>query len=81
MLFVVTGISTDSPNACYLLNIKIKIVKLIKFYVTSGVVTKLKAILILQFLFYFWKEANVASDRVLKAFQALLCSKDCNTLL
>jgi hypothetical protein len=39
MLFVVIGFSTYSPNTCYRINIKI--VKLVKFHVTSGVVTKL----------------------------------------
>jgi hypothetical protein len=39
MSFVVIGISTYSPNT--LLTIRIKIAKLVKFHVTSGVVTKL----------------------------------------
>jgi hypothetical protein len=41
MLFVVIGISTCSPNTCYQIKYKIKIVKLVKFHVTSSVVTKL----------------------------------------
>jgi hypothetical protein len=40
MLFVVIGFSTYSPNTCYRIKYK-KIVKLVKFHVTSGVVTKL----------------------------------------
>jgi hypothetical protein len=44
MLFVVIGISTYSPNTCYRIkneNIKITIVKLVKFHVISDVVTNL----------------------------------------
>jgi hypothetical protein len=40
MLFVVIGISTCSPNTCYRIKYKkIKIVKLVKFHVTSGFVS------------------------------------------
>jgi hypothetical protein len=42
MLFVVIGFLTYSPNICDRINIKIKIVKLVKFHVTSGVITKLQ---------------------------------------
>jgi hypothetical protein len=41
MLYVVIGFSTYSRNTCYRIKYKIKIVKLVKFHVTSGVVTKL----------------------------------------
>jgi hypothetical protein len=40
MLYVVIGISTCSPNTCYHIKYKkIKIVKLVKFHVISGVVS------------------------------------------
>jgi hypothetical protein len=41
MLFIVIGISTCSPNTCYYIKYKkkIKIVKLVKFHVISGVVS------------------------------------------
>jgi hypothetical protein len=42
MLFVVIGTSTCSPNTCYQIEYKIKIVKSAKFYVTSGVQKRLK---------------------------------------
>jgi hypothetical protein len=40
MLFVVIGISTYSPNTCYHIRYKkLKMVKLVKFHVTSGIVS------------------------------------------
>jgi hypothetical protein len=40
MLFVVFAVSTCSPNTCYQIKYKkIKIVKLVKFHVISGVVS------------------------------------------
>jgi hypothetical protein len=41
MLFVVISFLTYCPNTCYHIKYKKKIVKLVKFYVTSDVVTKL----------------------------------------
>jgi hypothetical protein len=40
MLFVVIGFSTYGPNTCYDIKHRNKIVKLVKFHVNGGVVTK-----------------------------------------